>query len=199
MKKIHMIAALLAMLMPTVLWAGGSSTTYYAALKAQVSSNSSGMGKVYAGTSNSAPSASSYNASSSQTSAQESETQNSTKDLYAFALPNDGYEFVGWSRSNNGTDLGKGTAVGDAYRITAKVTFNSESSPNAQTWYATFKEKVLDAFSITFATSAGILTETACGKTTYHSVCTLPSPRLYALSNCIVSTASIPLRKASAM
>ncbi len=154
MKKIHMIAALLAMLMPTVLWAGGSSTTYYAALKAQVSSNSSGMGKVYAGTSNSAPSASSYNASSSQTSAQESETQNSTKDLYAFALPNDGYEFVGWSRSNNGTDLGKGTAVGDAYRITAKVTFNSESSPNAQTWYATFKEKVLDAFSITFETSA---------------------------------------------
>ena len=154
MKKIHMIAALLAMLLPTMVLAGGSSTTYYAALKAQVSGNCSGMGKVYAGTSNSAPSASSYDASSSQTSAQESETQNSTKDLYAFALPNDGYEFVGWSRSNNGSDLGKGTAVGDAYRITASVTFNSESSPNAQTWYATFKEKVLDAFSITFETSA---------------------------------------------
>ena len=154
MKKIHVIAALLAILMPTVLLAGGSSTTYYAALKAQVSGNCSGMGKVYAGTSNSAPSASSYDASSSQTSAQESTTQNSTKDLYAFALPNDGYEFVGWSRSNNGSDLGKGTAVGDAYRITASVTFNSESSPNAQTWYATFKEKVLDAFSITFETSA---------------------------------------------
>ena len=155
MKKIHMIAVLLAMLLPTMLFAGGNgSTTYYAALKAQVSGNCSGMGKVYAGTSTSAPSASSYNASSSQTSAQESETQNSTKNLYAFALPNEGYEFVGWSKSNNGSDLGKGTAVGDAYRITASVTFNSESSPNAQTWYATFKEKVLDAFSITFETSA---------------------------------------------
>ena len=38
MKKIHMIAALLAMLSPTMVFAGGGgSTTYYAALKTQVS------------------------------------------------------------------------------------------------------------------------------------------------------------------
>ena len=55
MKKTTLIAFLLAMLAPMASFAGGgSSTTYYAALKAQVSSNSSGMGKVYAGTSDSA-------------------------------------------------------------------------------------------------------------------------------------------------
>ena len=95
-----MIAALLAMLMPTALW-GNSTTYYYAALKAQVSST--GGGKVYAGTSNSAPSASSYKADFSQSSNQSSTTENESKNFHAFASANEGYEFSHWSTSNGGT------------------------------------------------------------------------------------------------
>ncbi len=149
-----MIVALLAFL-PTMLFAtgggGGSSTTYYAALKAQVSS--SGGGKVYAGTSNSAPSVGSYDATSKQSEAS-SKTQNDKKTFYAFAQADDGFEFVGWSKSNNNSDLGTGTAVGMAYRYEVELECNSTTSPNATTYYATFREKDLDPFSITFETSA---------------------------------------------
>ena len=45
------LLTILALFLPmTQAWAGGSTTTYYAALKVQVSSKSSGMGTVYAGT-----------------------------------------------------------------------------------------------------------------------------------------------------
>ena len=152
MKKIHMIAALLAMLMPTVLFAGGgSTTTYYAALKAQVSGNCSGMGKVYAGTSTTAPSASSYNASSSQSSNQSSTTQNEEKTFTAFAQENEGYEFLGWSTSNNGTTY---ASTSKSYSVKVKCSSSTESSPTLTTVYANFKKKVLAAFGITFETSS---------------------------------------------
>ena len=152
MKKIHVILAMLLTLLPTMLFADtGNSTTYYAALKAQVSGNCSGMGKVYAGTSTTAGT---YDASSSQTDAQSSTTQNENKTFYAFAQANDGYEFVGWSKSNNGSDLGQGTASGTAYRYTVTLQCNSTTSPNATTYYATFQKKTLPAFGITFETSS---------------------------------------------
>ena len=153
MKKITIMAFLLAVFAPmTQVWGDtGGSTTYYASLKAQVSSNSSGMGKVYAGTSTTAGT---YDASSSQTTAQSSTTQNENKTFYAFAQANDGYEFVGWSKSNNGSDLGQGTASGTAYRYTVTLQCSSTTSPNATTYYATFQKKVLPSFNITFETSS---------------------------------------------
>ncbi len=91
MKKSTLVAIILATLAPIAqVW--GFNTTYYAALKAQVSSNSSGYGKVYAGTSSSAGT---YTTPSSQSSNQSSTTQNEEKTFYAFAQANDGYEFVG--------------------------------------------------------------------------------------------------------
>ncbi len=152
MKKITIMAFLLAILAPVMqVWAGsGGSTTYYAALKAQVSSNSSGMGKVYAGTSNSAPSASSYKADYSQSSSQNSTTENEKKNFYAFAQANDGYEFVGWSTSNNGST----SSSASPYTVQVACTSSTESSPTVTTVYANFKKKVLAAFNITFETSS---------------------------------------------
>ena len=151
MKKIHMIAALLAMLLPMAVFAtGGGSTTYYAALKAQVSGNSSGMGKVYAGTSNSTPSASSYNASSSQSSNQSDTSSGTKKTFYAFAQANDGYEFVGWSTSNNGSNA----STSNPYSVQVACSSSTESSPTLTTVYANFKKKVLASFGITFETTA---------------------------------------------
>ena len=147
MKKIHMIVALLAMMLPTVLWAGGGSTTYYAALKAQVSSNSSGWGKVYAGTSNSLGA---YATPSSQSPNQSSTTQNDEKTFYAFAQANDGYEFSHWSTSDNGTSA----STANPYSVKVKCSSSTESSPTLTTVYANFKKKVLAAFGITFETSS---------------------------------------------
>ena len=144
MKKIHMMIVALLAFLPAVVWAtGGGSTTYYAALKAQVSS--SGGGKVYAGTSKTAGT---YSETSSQTDAQSSTTQNDNKTFYAFAQANDGYEFAGWSKSDKGTDLGTDSP------LTVTLQCSSTTSPNATTYYATFKEKVLASFGISFETSA---------------------------------------------
>lgn len=153
MKKTHIMAFLLAVFAPmTQVWAGGggSTTYYYAALKAQVSSNSSGMGKVYAGTSNSAPSASSYKVDYSQSSSQNSTTENEKKNFYAFAQANDGYEFVGWSTSDNGST----SSSASPYTVQVACSSSTESSPTLTTIYANFKKKVLAAFNITFETSS---------------------------------------------
>ena len=150
MKKITVMAFLLALLAPIMsAWAGGGDTptTYYAALKASVSS--SGGGKVYAATSNSAPSASSYKADSSQSSNQSSTTQNESKNFYAFASANEGYEFSHWSTSNGGTSA----STANPYTVGVKCSSSTESNPNLTTVYAVFKKKTLAAFDITFATS----------------------------------------------
>ena len=141
MKKTFLIAMLM-MLLPTLMWA--DTHTYYATLKTQVSSQSTGMGKVYAGTSKNAGT---YQGSSSQTDPQSSTTSGSSKTFYAFAQANEGFEFVGWSKSDNGTDLGTDSP------LTVSLSCNSETSPNSTTYYATFKKLVLAAFGITFETS----------------------------------------------
>lgn len=149
MKKATLMAFLIAALAPMMqALAGGSSTTYYAALKAQVSSDSSGMGKVYAGTSNSAGT---YATPSSQSSNQSSTTQNEEKTFYAFAQANDGYEFLGWSTTENGTTY---ASTASPYSVKVKCSSSTESSPTLTTVYANFKKKMLAAFGITFETSS---------------------------------------------
>ena len=151
MKQIRMmIIAVLAMLMPTMLFGGGKSSTYYSALKTQMSSKSTGMGKVYAGTSQTAPATSNYQETSSQSSNQSSSTKDAAKTFYAFATENEGYEFVGWSTSENGTT----TSSDNPYAVSVKCSSTSSGSPTLTTVYANFKKKVLAAFSIIFETSS---------------------------------------------
>ena len=148
MKKITLAATLLSMLAPVAqMWASTGSTTYYAALKAQVSSESTGMGKVYAGTSDSAGT---YATPSSQSSNLSSTTQNDEKTFYAFAQANDGYEFLGWSTTENDTTY---ASTANPYPVKGKCESKTESDPTLTTVYANFKKLVLASFNITFETS----------------------------------------------
>lgn len=142
---------ILALVLPmTQAWAGGggSSKTYYAALKAQVSSNSSGMGTVYAGTSTEAGS---YDDSSSTSSNQSSKTKDEAKTFYAFAKANEGYEFKGWSASDNGSELGTKSPLSQ----TVECTSTDSNSPTITTLYATFAKKVLPPFAVAFLPAVG--------------------------------------------
>lgn len=140
---------ILALFLPmTQAWAGGGSTTYYAALTAQVSSKSSGMGTVYAGTSNTAGSATYSEISSAS---QNSTTQGASKTFYAFAKANEGYEFKGWSASENGMELGTNNPLSQ----TVKCSSDNSSNPTTTTLYATFAKIVLREFAVTFLPSTG--------------------------------------------
>ncbi|MGN0887890.1 MAG: hypothetical protein ACI4UY_03315 [Kiritimatiellia bacterium] len=145
------LLTILALFLPMAqAWAGGSTTTYYAALKAQVSSQSSGMGTVYAGTTKTAGT---YDTAS--TSSADSENKGEEKTFYAFAKANDGYAFKGWSTLDNGTDLGTASPISQ----TVKCSSDSSDKPTTTTLYATFAEKVLPPFDILFQTGAdGIYT-----------------------------------------
>ena len=141
MKKIHMIAALLAMLLPTALFAtggGGNSTTYYAALKAQVSS--SGGGKVYASTSDSTPSSSSFGSGNT---AQNSGSSDSFT-FYAHAQANEGYKFKNWTGDFSSTD--------NPYKASVTATSTSSSTYTTKTITANFEQ--LPPATVTFAAPA---------------------------------------------
>ena len=99
MKKATLMAFLLAFLAPiTSAWAFG--TTYYAAIKTQVSSNSTGMGKVYAATSTSETSSNYGNSSkASATGSASSSGSSASITLYAFAKAEYGYKLDGWSNN----------------------------------------------------------------------------------------------------
>ena len=134
MKKIHMIAALLAMMLPiTQVWATG--TTYYAAIKANVSS--SGGGKVYASTSDSETS-SSYGDSTTATATGSSNVDGDSASitLYAFAKADYGYKLSGWSTTDGGTILSKSNV--NPYSITI-TSSNTSSSPTPEQYYAVFE------------------------------------------------------------
>ncbi len=119
-------------------WAGGS-TTYYSALKATVSST--GGGKVYAGTSNSAGT---YVEGTSTSDKQSSTTQNEAKNFYAFAQSNDGYSFTGWSTTKGGDVV----STDNPYKVTVNCSSSTESSPTTTTVFANFVENV--AISVNF-------------------------------------------------
>ncbi len=133
---------ILALFLPMAqAWA---ATTYYAALKAQVSSQSSGMGTVYAGTTQTAGS---YDTAS--TSSADSENEGEEKTFYAFAKANDGYAFKGWSTSDNGTDLGTASPISQ----TVKCSSDSSDKPTTTTLYATFAQIV--EYSVKFLPAVG--------------------------------------------
>ena len=118
-------------------WA--TSTTYYAALKAQVSST--GGGKVYAGTS---ATAGTYVEGSSTSSSQTSTTQNDEKTFYAFAQANEGYSFIGWSTANGESIV----STNNPYSVSVKCSSSTKNSPTTTTVYANFARN--QAIGVTF-------------------------------------------------
>jgi hypothetical protein len=139
MKKIHMLIAALLAFLPTVLFADtGSSTTYYAALKAQVSS--SGGGKVYASTSSSTPSSSSFGSGNT---AQNSGSSDSFT-FYAHAQANEGYKFKNWTGDFSSTD--------NPYKASVTATSTSSSTYTTKTITANFEP--LPPATVTFAAPA---------------------------------------------
>lgn len=143
---IALFAGLLAVLPMTSAWAGGdSSKTYYAALKTQVSST--GGGKVYAGTSNSAGA---Y-AATSTSGSQNSTTKDASKTFYAFAQADTGFEFAGWSNTDGGTVV----STANPYSVLVKCSSSSSGSPTTTTVWANFSKKQLTAFDITFEPGVG--------------------------------------------
>lgn len=137
---------ILSILLLGVSDAWGSDTHYYAQLRTKVASNNTAGGKVYAGTSNSAPEASAYVTDSS------SDKQDATNDgsgpaktFYAFAKAEEGYSFTGWYTGDNGT----GDYLGNASPLTVQVNASTTGDgTNTKTIYATFAEN--QAISVTF-------------------------------------------------
>lgn len=127
-----LVGLLLNFAFPIQGWAG--STDYYARLKAQVSGNSGGMGTVYANTSNS--DSGTYGASSTSNS-QSTTTQNGGLSFYAFAKPNPGYMFEGWSAYDNSRTI---ASTDNPYNVTVKASSDQSGSPTEGEVYAVFKE-----------------------------------------------------------
>ena len=118
MKKIHMIAAMLAMLMPTMALAGGSGSTTYN-YSATVNVAASGSGTVYVGAGTSATD------KTKQTATQSNSNSSDTSKTYTFtavAEPEEGYEFTGWT---GGAD--------NASSATTPVTVSLSSSTTSKT------------------------------------------------------------------
>ena len=118
MKKTTLMAFLLALLAPIMsAWAGGGGTTTYD-YSAKVSVTASGNGTVYVGQSQSATDKTKKTDSQSVSG---SEATSQTFTFWAFAEPDPGYEFGGWSE---GAD-----SVGSA---TSKVTVSLSSSTTSK-------------------------------------------------------------------
>ena len=128
MKKIHMIAALLAMLLPSVLWANHGGP-HYATVKVV---KQSGEGTVYASTTSGATSG---EASAKWDCSLHSDTDSGT--LYIYAKPANSYKFLGWTdNTTSGTPANMGTSSGGTYSRSVSVTATT-SNPE-KTYYAHF-------------------------------------------------------------
>ena len=132
MKKIHMIAALLAMLLPMMV-RGGTHSTHYG----KMTVTASGAGTVYLSTQSSG--ATSGDASYSWNCNSSSSNDSATR--YCYAKPNRGYKFTGWS--------GYATSTDNPYALTLSATGTSSSSPTTANMTAKFEQ--LPPVSVTFA------------------------------------------------
>ena len=131
---------MLAILAPVTQVMAGD--TYYAKLVTKISSDSTGRGSVYAGTS-------AADKSGTEKS-QSSDSASVDKTFYAIAEPADNYEFLGWSTSDNSTSY---ESTDKSYQVTIK-TSDTKDGYNTKTLYANFGKKVLPSFDITFETSS---------------------------------------------
>ena len=123
MKKIHIIAVLLAMLMPTMAWASSHSKHYG---KMTVAASPSGAGTVYLSTSKSGATSgdATYSWNCNENSGNDSQTR------YCYAKANSGYKFTGWS--------GHATSTTNPYTLTVSASSGSSSSPTTANMTANF-------------------------------------------------------------
>ena len=143
MKKIHMIAALLAMFAPmTQVWAvPDSHSTHYGKIAVEVAT---GEGTVYVSTLSTA--------TSGQTSGTwdcGGDSSGDSKTWYIYAKSNsEDWEFKGWSTSKTGTPDGNTTSP---VSKSVSTTSTQSGSPSTTTYYAHFASTLRDPFDITFA------------------------------------------------
>lgn len=133
MKKSYMIVALLAMLMPMMVF-GNSHSTHYGEIKVI---KQTGEGTVYVATANTA--------TSGNTSADwdcGGSSSSDSKTFYIFAKPSSNYEFLGWTdKSSSGTPDNQGTLNNGTYyrQVTPdKATSTDSGSRTTTKYYAHF-------------------------------------------------------------
>ena len=153
MKKIHMFAALLAMLLPTMsVW--GDNHTYYAKLIVSKASSSTGNGTVYVGTSQSSAN-STFNDPATNPSVDNSGSSASVG-FYVSAKPSFGSKFSGWYENAAGTGTAKSTAEQNYnYSIDATASEDSTSKRVSKTLYAKFDTNT-DSYTLTLNKPEGL-------------------------------------------
>ncbi len=115
--------------------------TFYAKVKAQVSSSSTNMGKVYAGTTNSAGTYATPSSTSGELNSGQKESGTSSADVgpfYVFAEPNDGYVFEGWKESDDANAVWYSRDNSCSITVTST---NQSQGGYTKTLYAFFAEK----------------------------------------------------------
>ena len=149
-KSLRLILGILIPFMGVV-QAWGTSTTYYARARAEVSSAcATGAGTVYVSTSNN--SNGTYSNSSSADGNNSSTGNSANVNFYAFAKAGDNFEFVGWNTANGTLNT---TSTDHPYTIPITATSTNSNNPTQSTIYAIFREKPLFYFSATAAVSSG--------------------------------------------
>ena len=157
MKKIHMIAALLAMLLPTMS-AWGDNHTYYAKLIVSKASSSTGNGTVYVGTSQSSAN-STFNDPATNPSVDNSGSSASVG-FYVSAKPSFGSKFSGWYENAAGTGTAKSTVEQNYnYSIDATASADSTSKRVSKTLYAKFDTNT-ESYTLTLNKPEGLASYT---------------------------------------
>ena len=148
MKKIHMIAALLAMLLPTMVFGG---STYYYKMHLKVSSNSTGKGLVYAKSDTTElPSGATF---VTETTVTHSRYDNKSVNTgSAFAKANYGYVFKGWSSQDNSTTY---VSTANPYTPVVSSSATSESKASTTDYYAVFDTNP-DSYTLTLNKPEGL-------------------------------------------
>jgi len=163
MKRIAIFLALAVFLPLLQLWAGGiDDPTYYAKLVTEVSSSSTGSGKVYAGTSQGTPTETSDSSDVVSTT-----TQNEEKTFYAIAAADAGSEFVSWTDAD-----GKEQSKEQEYLVKVSASSKDSDNPTTVTLYANFvKKKIYYAkLNVRVATSSSGMGQVAASQTTTAGV-----------------------------
>lgn len=139
MKQINSIFKFLGLVLAMVTLANvnvfASSKTYYA----KATATSTGNGKVYVATSNSAPADDAYAETSEAANSASSTSSSTNVSFYLFAQPAEGFVLDGWYTDAECTT---GKSTNNPY--TARVNSNStdEAAPVVGNWYAKFVEAV---------------------------------------------------------
>lgn len=127
--------------------ANANDKYYYAKLVTNVSSNSTGKGLVYASDSNTPPSDSDYDTTNNKNQSVTGDSSQPGKTFYAFAKPNTGYLFSGWTETDQSTDY---VSTDNPYKLNIKCSAQGDlDNANTKTLYAVFEE--LPTTTITYS------------------------------------------------